>query len=172
MPIETNTLVEIIQSSLPGIAARNIRRLHPIRSRMDIEDVCQITAMRAFASRDQLQTSDPEQVKHWIYKIGTNVCRQSLTDHIGTAKRSVSKTETLTVDIEAITFESVDEDLSLVRDALKRIPPSQATAVEMRYFDFAEYEVIGLHLSCSVQAARTLVSRGLAAVREILNQAE
>lgn len=181
MPISESQLVEIIQESLPVIGAMSIRRMQPIQSRMDVDDIMQITAMKAFARRKSLQTDCPEEALHWVRKIGFNEVKQSLTNN-HCQKRSVSiALSTSDPVVEGRTLEVPDvkqpnpvdlfdfsDDLAQIDTALSKLSRKQAVAVRLRYFDGAEYEVIAAKLNCTVLAARSIVSRGLAAVRAIV----
>lgn len=177
MPIPESQLVEIIQEAAPSIGAMGVRRLKSIQKRIDIDDIMQITAMKAIRSREKLATEDPVEALHWVQKIGFNCVKTELESN-RTQKRCAAKDCDLSVahsisdprqsdPTAAIDF---DEDLGLVKLALSHIVPSQARAVEMRYLAMAEYDEICSELGVSLDGARALVKRGLAAVRSILNK--
>jgi RNA polymerase sigma factor (sigma-70 family) len=187
MPISETQLVEIIQESLPLIGSMSIRRMQSIQSRMDVDDIMQITAMRAFANREKLTTNSSAEAKHWVRTIGFNAVKLSLTEN-HCEKRSVSRESHSLSKIDSVSntgreasqvhpdpkqpdpssLADFNDELAQVEVALKSIAENQAGAVRLRYFEMAEYEEIATNLDCSVQAARSLVSRGLAAVRAIV----
>lgn len=174
MTIEECKLVEILQEVAPSVGATYVRKLAPVRSRLDADDLMQITAMKAIANRESIKTSDVDEVRHWVRKIAKNEFSTAISENIKVAKRSVrrecgledcrvaARQSSLDLDLEA--------ELGLVKLALQHIAKSQAVAVEMRYLEMAEYSEISMKLGCSVNAARLLVSRGIAAVRAVLER--
>jgi RNA polymerase sigma factor (sigma-70 family) len=174
MPIPESKLIEIINDSRAEIGAMSIRRLRAVQARFDLDDLQQVTAMKAFANREKMADDSEETVKHWVKVIAANACKDALQHDLGTAKRSLKATVPLKEVIapEESAAVEIADDLALVQFALTQIPATQAKAVRMVYLEMSEYAEVCSELGCSINAARSLVSRGLAAVREILKSAE
>jgi RNA polymerase sigma factor (sigma-70 family) len=175
MPIPESKLIEIINDSRAEIGAMSIRRLQAVQARFDLDDLQQVTAMKAFANREKLVDDSEETAKHWVKKIAANTCKSALQHDLWTAKRPSLKMQIPLKEViapeESLAVEIAD-DFALVQFALTQIPATQAKAVRMVYLEMSEYAEVCSELGCSLNAARLLVSRGLAAVREILKSAE
>lgn len=182
MPVSVEKLVEIVHQATPSISAMGIRRLSSVKQRIDIEDVIQITSMKAFAHREAVKSDDAETTLRWVRNIGYNTVKSVVTCN-AIAKRS-TKRERFAIDVcvESPVLEdknqllpeatiAIQEDFAAVEAALKELPPNQAKAVRMLYLEFASYDEIATACECSILAARSLVSRGLKAIRTILDLA-
>jgi RNA polymerase sigma factor (sigma-70 family) len=65
----------------------------------------------------------------------------------------------------------VDElDTKRAHELLAALPPSQAEAVRARVLDEEPYDVIAARMRCSELVARKRVSRGLATLRDVLEE--
>ena len=68
-------------------------------------------------------------------------------------------------------LERVDElDTKPAHELLAALPPSQAEAVRARVLDEEPYDVIAARMRCSELVARKRVSRGLATLRDVLEE--
>jgi RNA polymerase sigma-70 factor (ECF subfamily) len=68
-------------------------------------------------------------------------------------------------------LERVDElDTKRAHELLAALPPSQAEAVRARVLDEEPYDVIAARMRCSELVARKRVSRGLATLRDVLEE--
>jgi RNA polymerase sigma-70 factor (ECF subfamily) len=68
-------------------------------------------------------------------------------------------------------LERVDElDIKPAHELLATLPPSQAEAVRARVLDEEPYDVIAARMRCSELVARKRVSRGLATLRDVLEE--
>ena len=61
------------------------------------------------------------------------------------------------------------EQLLRLRRAVVALPERQARAVLLRYLEEREYDAVALEMGCSPAAARSHVSKALAALRRQLN---
>ncbi|MBI4261636.1 MAG: SigE family RNA polymerase sigma factor [Actinobacteria bacterium] len=59
-----------------------------------------------------------------------------------------------------------------VRRALERLPYRQRAAIDLRYYEDLTVEQTGRALRCSTRAARSLLARGMSALRELLPEEE
>lgn len=178
MPSEAE-LIEVLESSRAKLGALCIAKLKPIQSRIDVDDVAQIVAVRALHSLDQA-TGD---LHGWVYRIAQNVTSSCLTAHFAD-KRSMARTvsddvidlaaeRALPVNLEGVQLVDLQDELAAVEAAIEsELSPAQAKAVRMRYLELAEYTEVAAAMDCSVNAARCLVAKGLEKVRRRLSCSE
>lgn len=172
MSVSESVLLEVIDEVKSEIGATFFRKLRGFKGTFDLDDVLQMTAQRAIQSRERCQAESREEVANWVHKVA-RTCAWNSYQRDTCDKRSVDKTISYDDRLNQPTYAPIDslviqDELEQVRSALKDIPRKQAIAVEMLYLEMMEYPEVAAKLNCTIQAARSLVSRGLAAVREII----
>lgn len=160
------------------------RRLQSIASRYDADDLYSDVQLRALRDWDKCTSTDMAGVRKWLRVIAKNTTMSALDNHIGRAKRSVRREimgsrgaefnecpelqQCATQDDE----DQVDTEelLQLCMEGVEKLPPRQAKAVQRRFLDDVNYDIIATELEVSVGAARTLVSRGILSCRKSVGQ--
>ncbi len=160
------------------------RRLQSIASRYDTDDLFSDVQLSALRDWDKRTSTDMAGVRKWVRVIAKNTTITMLDRHIGCGKRSV-KREVMgsrgaefnecpelqqCATCEAVDQVDLEELLQKCRNVVDALPSRQAKAVQLRYLDDVNYEVVATELAVSVGAARTLVSRGIATCREQAGQ--
>jgi RNA polymerase sigma-70 factor (ECF subfamily) len=183
MLITADVLMATLSEVESVIVNRFRRKLSMVAPRFDVEDLLQTVAMKAHMAMDSCKAQTEEELRHWVLTIARNT-----VESVVTANRSCQKRATLrekcaigTTDEEgrdgyqpAASLEDpavqveVKEQTAMLLVAIEKLPVLQARSVRLRYIEQMEYEEIASELGCSVQAVRSLVSRGLAGTRNIL----
>ncbi|RKQ93969.1 RNA polymerase sigma factor (sigma-70 family) [Solirubrobacter pauli] len=112
----------------------------------------------------------PEPAVAWLLAIARHVLLKSLRRRrVATRARARMAMEPIAVDDWDL--QQIDElgELS-ASQLLSGLPAEQAAAIQARVFDEQPYSAIAEQLRCSPLVARKRVSRGLAALRTMLDQ--
>ena len=133
------------------------------------EDLAQETFIRAYRAWQTLPAG--ANVRAWLFKIATNVCRNHFR---GEKRRSrahatvrVTRTE---LDADGPESETVfHETRTLVESSVARLPLKQRTAFILRKIHELDYDAIGQSLDCSAESARAHVFQALRKIRQSLN---
>lgn len=185
MQVTTDLVLETLAATESTIRARYARRLSRMNQRFDLDDLCQTVAIKAVQSADSCKAETMEQLRYWVLTIAKYTCETAVTEHLGAKKRSL-RAESVAIGVA--TEESRDGyqpasedvgglDAAIVREECEQayamldcLTAAQRQAVTMRYVDQAEYSDIAEALGVTMQAARSLVSRGLQAARSQVGQ--
>jgi RNA polymerase sigma-70 factor (ECF subfamily) len=158
-----------------------------LRPKVDPSDVVQQTLLEAHAGLDQLDANTTAQLAAWLRQI----LRRNLANlgrDFTRAKRDVRRevgavndpdeSDTQLVALLAAGSPSPSrvadgaEQLVRLAAALHRLPDAQREAVELRYLAGLPLADIASHLGKSAAAVAGLLHRGLAALRELLQESE
>jgi RNA polymerase sigma-70 factor (ECF subfamily) len=149
--------------------------------RLDASDIVQQTmleAQRAFA--DFRGATEPE-FAAWLTQILTRNVRDSVRDHLRTAKRAVGRERSL--EDETVAWQPATPDQSSpsqramrgeqavqLAAALEHLPDDQRTAVRLRHLEGWSLAQIAQHLNRTPSAAAGLIKRGMQTLREKLQE--
>ncbi|MCC7334068.1 MAG: sigma-70 family RNA polymerase sigma factor [Pirellulaceae bacterium] len=178
---ETNDLsllVSVLEGEEPRIKAFYRRRLLPIAARYDVDDLFGDVTLRALRDWDKCLSRDVHGVQKWVRVIAHNTTMSALNDHIARAKRSVRRescgsSEATFHQIEnAATYRDTDaaeryELIQMCIAVLDQLPSRQAHAIRRFHLDLASYTEIATEMGVTLQAVRSLVSKGLARCSQI-----
>jgi RNA polymerase sigma-70 factor (ECF subfamily) len=136
------------------------------------EDLAQETFLTAWRSLRSL--TDPQSFRPWLFAIAHSVLLDSVR-HESRKKRSARAGQLDALDglpsREPPPSESADlrEQRQNLLTALRCLPEEYRLPLIMRYLGGADYETIGRELALTNGSLRGLLSRGLAILREKLN---
>lgn len=180
--VTVESLVSVLATTEPIIRARYARKLSMIGGRLDIDDLCQMVALKAFRYIETCEAKDAEQLSYYILTIAKWEVEQALNSNRKCAKRSTTREQVAigvatdasrdgyqpSVESDPAVAVEIKERCALMIDALKGLTAKQAQAVRMSYLEGAEYPVIAETMGISVNAARLLVSQGIKAARALV----
>ena len=109
----------------------------------------------------------------WLYRIATNEIKM----HWRTEKRRRARQETFAgADLDRVYFTSPEADdrerirqIALLNEALRRLPDRYQTVLVLRYFEGLKHRQIADVLGKKTGTVKSLVSRGLARLRTIID---
>ncbi len=185
-------LVAKLESVRSIIAARFAGRLQLIKSRVDIDDVMQAVAMKAFNGLAACQADNDEQFEHWVLTIAKHTVESLVTAH-RSQKRSTAK-EAFAIGRDSRTGEgvgdqmigftqfaaktmtpdeilSVREECSAVMSAVDGLGEYQSKVVKMMFVEMKSYEEIASELGVTVSSLRNVVSRAKSRLKDMLQVA-
>jgi RNA polymerase sigma-70 factor (ECF subfamily) len=132
-------------------------------------DLTAETFARAWQSRKQFRDASGGSAAPWLYGIARHVLLMSVrSGHL--ERRAMRQLGVLAHAADA--DENRPEPLWLVGldELLDELPVGQREAVRLRVLDDLNYQQVAAALGTSVQAARVRVHRGLAAIRQNIDQ--
>jgi len=149
-----------------------------LRDRTEAEDVAQDVFLKIYRSA---RTYEPKaKFSTWVYKITSNVCLNRLRDEKN-APKSVSNGRQDPADTGASLFvgsspghfspsEELErnERLTVVHDALQRLPANQRLALVLKRYQGLSYREIAEILGCSPAAVDSLLQRANGKLRKFL----
>lgn len=122
-----------------------------------------LLAIRGSARRFSPGSDADAAAKAWVAKIAVNTCHEH--------RRRRRFAQSLPSDLAAPAPTTDAEELApAIREALAALPRGQGEAVSLRYLAGLEYDQVALALGIDPTAARMRVSRGLGALRLILER--
>jgi RNA polymerase sigma-70 factor (ECF subfamily) len=155
-----------------------------LRSKVDPSDVVQQTLLKAHAALDRLDANTTAEVVAWLRQIlrrnlanlGRDFTRakRDVRRELGTPEDVDARLEALLVAGGPSPSRQVDGAEQLVRlaTALHRLPDAQREAVELRYLAGLPLADIAGQMGKTAPAVAGLLHRGLAALRELLQEPE
>lgn len=166
-----STLTSVLTDLEPVIKAKHAGDLASsgISQRFGIDDLFQVTCMKAHQSLETLRSTDPKNVRAWILAIANNSLITAINSN-RCKKRDVRLEAGDSPVPKAAALEPCEamellESFDALNHSLAKLPERQAKAIRMRYLDSAEYAEIALALDTSRDNARNLVARGLRNLR-------
>jgi RNA polymerase sigma factor (sigma-70 family) len=147
---------------LLGVAMRLATALRLERN--DAEDAVQEAALRAWRSRRNRRSGTD--LRPWFLAIVANQCRETRRGRWASVLRFADPPESATV---AATDATGSLDMAT---ALRRLPHDIRLAVVLRYYLDLSFDEVATTSGCSVEAARSRVRRGLAALATNLTTSE
>jgi RNA polymerase sigma factor (sigma-70 family) len=147
---------------LLGVAMRLATAMRLERN--DAEDAVQEAALRAWRRRQNLRPGTD--LRPWFLAIVANQCRETRRARWARVLRFADPPEGPAV-LAADTAGRLD-----VAAALRRLPHDIRLAVVLRYYLDLSYEDVAATSGCTVEAARSRVRRGLAALTATLSPSE
>ncbi|KAA5537964.1 sigma-70 family RNA polymerase sigma factor [Roseiconus nitratireducens] len=165
-------LLESYRGYLRSIARR--RMSGSLVPRLDPSDLVQQTMLEAHQGIEGILTSEHDHLKMTLRRILTCNIANAIRDHLLTDKRAQGRecagSGLLQERSGGLTSPSLamvrKEEMQQFAKLLDRLPEDQATALRMRYFEFASVGEIGETLGRSRTAAAGLLKRGLAELRK------
>jgi RNA polymerase sigma-70 factor (ECF subfamily) len=170
-------VLERYRAYLRAIASRQLGS--PLARRMDASDLVQQTFLEAQRQLDVLFGCDEPQLRAALRQILRCNLANAIRDHLYAAKRQAGREEQFNdADIVRSGAEP-SPSMQLVRreladrfvEVIEQLPPDQADAVRMRYFEGLAVGDIAAALGRSRTAAAGLIKRGLTHLRAVF-QAE
>lgn len=132
--------------------------------RNDAEDAVQEAALRAWRSRRNRRPGTD--LRPWFLAIVANQCRETRRGRWASVLRFAEPPERAIV---AATDAAGSLDMAT---ALRRLPHDIRLAVVLRYYLDLSFDDVATTSGCSVEAARSRVRRGLAALATTLTASE
>ena len=131
-------------------------------------DLAAETFAQALASRRRFRGGT---AVGWLFGIAANVLSHSMrrgqVEDRARRRMQIPRLELFDAQIEAIEHLGGDEGL---RAALAQLPADQSAAIRARIVEEHSYAEIASRMRCSQSVARKRVSRGLAALRQSLEE--
>lgn len=109
---------------------------------------------------------DSEKAGGYIYRIALSANSKAWRNRIG--KDGQLGEAEISVPEKSVAAASNGELVHKVRRAIAELPSQQSKAIVMRYLEQQDYEYIGQRLECSESAARSNVSKAVAALKRML----
>ncbi|MEM9381012.1 MAG: sigma-70 family RNA polymerase sigma factor [Planctomycetota bacterium] len=157
----------MFEENLPGSIQSYVRRVAHSVARGDdhlADELEQATFLVALQNGPRKQ----EALRPWLYSVCANTLR-------GILKRD--RTDADAPPVEPVAAEAeplqivLDHELRLVvRRALRRIPPSQGEALELRFLEELSAEEVARRLDVPIETARSRIKRGLTSLRSELER--
>lgn len=147
---------------LLGVAMRLATAMRLDRN--DAEDAVQEAALRAWRRRQNRRAGT--ELRPWFLAIVANQCRETRRGRWMSVLRFADPPDESAV-LNANSARTLD-----MATALRRLPHDIRLAVVLRYYLDLSYEEVATTSGCSVDAARSRVRRGLAALATTLKTSE
>ena len=163
------------------IRSRYARKLSMVSSRVEIDDVFQLVALKCYRALSQCRAESDDELRHWVLQAARHEVQTAITGHRA-AKRSTAREQVAigvatddsrdgfqpAVELDPSVACEIREQCDAMLYALNSLPANQAQAVRMLYLDGREYADIADAMGISINACRLLVSRGIKACRELV----
>lgn len=135
-----------------------------------LDDIFQTTFMKLHQSRSQYDPSHP--FAAWMFVI----CRSVMTDHLRKAHRTREVPSSDTINQDGLLNSQLQSEELHIHDAfhdsthesLNLLSEKQRKAVQMRYLEDLDFEVIAKKLNTTSTNARKLVSRGILELKTLV----
>lgn len=158
--------------------------LHPrLRGKLDPSDVVQQALLRAHQHREQFRGRTEPELAAWLRRILANTLVDAARQFGG--KRDVAREESLeaalqqsSAQLEALLDSAPSspsaravrhEEMTALAAALAALPEDQRTAVELHHLQSCSVREVAAHLGRTERAVAGLLRRGLAKLRELLD---
>lgn len=132
-----------------------------LRSTHDAADVCQNVLVKLIMRDKPFENADHERA--WVIRVTINECKDALT------KAERARTVPLDTDVGVIE-PSEESDSSKVLAAVRQLPPDQALAVYLRYFEGYKVLEVAELLGKSEAAVSMALTRARANLRTLLGK--
>lgn len=159
-----------------------------LRGKLDPSDIVQETLLKAHQAREQFQGRNEAERVAWLRTILANTLNDALRRY-QTGGRDIAQEQSLQVALEASSMrleawlvadqssphdQAVkQEQLLHLAEALTQLPEDQRLAVELRHLKGGKVAEVAQEMNRSKEAVAKLLLRGVARLRELLNdQAE
>lgn len=167
-------VMDAIVEEMPKIGASclfNRGRLRSLSSRLDVDDIAQIVAMRCIEHADRIQVDNVPAYIHVVLRNTLNTAFVRETAQRRDRRREVPTYEVNLTDATVVGWEAeLEDEVRRVESALSQVCSRRACAVRLRYFEQKSNTEIAESMGVSIDAAKLLVSRGLKDVRELLGE--
>ena len=168
-----NGLIDVLESIRPEIERTYRHRLKPIEKRYGVDDLYQDICTKVLSHGHKCRGRTIEELRGFLVVVARNTCMNALSRHITAGRRSILRDahDDGPIDRHLSHCETplehlcIQETVAEVLAMLRTIPPRQRKAIEQRMLLEESYAEIGQELGVTLQAVRSLVSRGLQAVR-------
>ena len=169
------SVLERYRAYLRAIASRQLGA--PLARRMDASDLVQQTFLEAQRQLDVLFGRDEPQLRAALRQILRCNLANAIRDHLHAGKRQASREESFhdaeikqsnanpSPSMQLAHRELADRFI----DVIDQLPPDQADAVRMRYFEGLSVGDIAIALGRSRTAAAGLIKRGLIRMRAVFH---
>lgn len=167
--MDSQALSVVLSELEPIIKARHARCVSRYSRRFDVDDLFQVTCMKAHMGLDKVRAETPQQLRHWILTIAKSSLLTAIaTEHaqkrdIRLEADSDQWSRTLAPEVEQTNTSQLDEHL-------RRASANSQTALRLRYLESKSYAEISDHMGITENAVRLLVSRGLKAIRKAVTE--
>lgn len=170
-----DVLESAIAEAGPIIRKRYQQRLRSIQHRFDVDDLVQVTSMKASRKYDTCRGQSIADVRNWILKIAHNSCRSAIVTHKKTAKRSTEAESAEVCEQPGPAEERPDtlvtrEQMKQVLSCLDRLSPQRRSLVVMYYLRQMSYSEIAGEVGISTAFARCVVQSAIAELRLEMQQ--
>lgn len=150
------------------------RRMHDLDAATELWAECWASA---FAGWSRCKARSDAELEAWIFGISRNqlgayyrsgeIARRAL-DQLRWTVPSVTQTDRIEIERDA----ELAALRAVLNEAVDRLPAMRRQAVQLRVVEGLTYEEVAARLSCSQQAARAHVSRGLRQLERQINRDE
>lgn len=163
-PEEFEMLVEVYMDRLVLSAFRRLGNLH------DAEDVVQEVFVRAFA--DRLKRKNISHVGPYLYRILINTCTDILRKRkrSGVSLESFQGNEISSGQNNPAEMAAAKDELSRVKELLRRLPRNQAEVIRLRVFDELRLSEIAEVVGCSMNTVHSRLRYGFRKLRKIISR--
>lgn len=174
MPLNADDISHAYDRHAGALLAFFVRRTYDPEVGVDL---LAETFAAAFEDRRQFRGDDDHALRAWLY----GIARHQLADYFRRGQVERRALARLGVDRRALTDAEYDriEELAAsqelrhrLADGLTALPGDQREAVRLRVVEEQTYESLARTLGISEQTARARVSRGLRALRDIVDLQE
>lgn len=178
MSFTQDQIVDSLLDCEATIRGRYDRKLSMLGSRFDVDDLFQVTCMKAHQAQESCKAETPEQLRHWILTIAKNSFETAKTTHLGVQTRSLRREDCAIgvatddsrdgyqpADDDAADSVEQHEDFLRATALVDRLPKQSQRILSMRYVDQLDYSEIAEREGMTENSVRLVVSRGLAKVR-------
>lgn len=147
-------------------------------------DVVQQSMLIANKKLPQFDGSTRAEFFAWMKQVVLFECRQSSRRYHGTNKRAISRERSMAEDsttsdpsfqvsdphLTPSTQAARDEQATLVRHALSRLPPIYRQVIELRNWEDHSFESIGVRIGRSAEATRKIWTRAIVKLEQELKK--
>lgn len=155
-----------------------------LQGKLDPSDIVQETLLKAHEAREQFQGHSEAELAAWLRVILANTLTDALRRY-QTGGRAIAKEESLQAALEASSLRLEawlvadqssphdqmvrQEQLLHLAEALTQLPEDQRMAVELRHLKGCKVAEVAQEMNRSKEAVAKLLLRGVARLRELLN---
>ncbi|MFH1768053.1 MAG: RNA polymerase sigma factor [Candidatus Omnitrophota bacterium] len=153
-----NAMGRLIASDIVNISYRYVANYD------DAKDVCQEVLVKLYKKLGMFRQAS--KISTWIYRLTINTA----IDFLRRGKRIFSLREETLEDTESVNKmgEEIEknDDRSLIKEALAKLPLRQKNAIILRHFEGLKIRQISKVLGCSQSSVKTHLTRGLEHLRQ------
>ena len=162
--MKREVLLTAFEQVEPVLRRRYSRELRSLEYHLDLDDLIQGIATRAFRSAERCRAENEAQARAWLYVIAKNTLRSAIRKY----RRIENRLDRRPVESVEVLIESRrtrDPRIGHLVSCMERLPAIQQAALRLRYIYGHDYQEVANQLGLSVAMARLNVSRGLAKLR-------